>query len=144
MMKYILIITLLFTSVTFGQRGDKIKALKTAHITNALDLTASEAEQFWPIYNAHEEKMAVLRRKERREIFEVIRGGLEQLTDAEANSLIEKGFQLKSTELAYHKELLTNLKGVIPPTKILRLHRAEEEFKRRLLEQLKNRRKNRN
>ena len=30
---------------------EKIKALKVAHITNELDLTSKEAQQFWPIYN---------------------------------------------------------------------------------------------
>jgi len=144
MMKYIIIVTLLFTATTFAQKGERIKALKTAHITNALDLSASEAEKFWPVYNAHEEKMATLRRTERREMFEVVKTGIDQITDAEANALIEKGIQMKTTELEYHKELVANLRGVIPPTKILKLRKAEEEFKRKLLELMKNRRGNRN
>ena len=58
-------IILLFVSIsTFAQLekekgytkkiSEKLKALKVAHITEQLDLTKKEAENFWPIYNAHE------------------------------------------------------------------------------------------
>ena len=34
-----------------------MKALKTAHITDQLDLTSAEAEKFWPIYNEFDAKL---------------------------------------------------------------------------------------
>lgn len=142
-MKTILLIALLFTTTIYGQQKERIKALKTTHISNALNLTSSEAEKFWPIYSAHEEKMLALRQKERREIFMIVKGDVEDLSDAEANTLIEKGINFKTTELQYYKELVANLRGVIPPYKILKLRRAEEEFKRKLLERLKKRREQR-
>jgi len=138
-MKNILLVALLFTSTVYSQGGDRIKAFKTAHITNALDLTSAEAEKFWPVYNAHEEKMMALRRKERREIFQIVKGDMDGLTEKEANDLIEKGIQFKTTELQYFKDLVQNLRGVIPSKKILRLRKAEEEFKRILLERMRNR-----
>jgi len=142
-MRTILLIALLCTTTIFGQHKEKIKALKTEHISNALQLTSSEAEKFWPVYNAHEEKLLTLRQKERREIFMIVKGDVEGLSDAEANTLIDKGINFKTTELQYYKELVANLKGVIPPYKILKLRRAEEEFKRKLLERLKKRREQR-
>jgi len=142
-MKNIILIALLFTSAVYSQGGDRIKAFKTAHITNALNLTSAEAEKFWPVYNAHEEKMTALRRRERREIFQVVKGNMDDLTEKEANALIEKGIQFKTTELQYFKDLVENLRGVIPSKKILKLRKAEEEFKRILLERMKNRQKNR-
>lgn len=142
-MKTILLIALLFTTTIYGQQKEKIKALKTEHISNALNLTSTEAQKFWPVYSAHEEKMLALRQKERREIFAIVKGDVEGLSDAEANTLIEKGINFKTTELEYYKELVANLRGVIPPYKILKLRRAEEEFKRKLFEILKKRRQQR-
>lgn len=139
-MKHILILLLLTTSISFAQRGDKIKSLKRAFITEELDLTSSEAEKFWPIYNAHEDKMEALRKQERQEIFQLLRGNkIETLSDAEANVLIDKGIQFKSQEFEYNKELVQNLKGVIPSKKILMLKRAEQEFKRLLIDKVKGR-----
>ena len=144
-MKYILLFSLLFSTVAYSQPGgERVKAFKTAHITNALDLTSAEAEKFWPIYNAHEEKIAELRKKERLEIFQIVKGDINGLTNEEADAIIEKGINLKQKEFDLHKELIKNLRGVIPSNKIVKLHRAEEEFKRILLNQMKNRPNRRN
>ena len=143
-MKYISILMILFTLSGFAQDGERIKAFKRAHITDALSLTSSEAEKFWPVYNAHEEKMSQLRKRERREVMQILKGDPSSMTEAQANDIIDKGIRLKETELSYNKELIENLRGVIPARKIVRLHKAEEEFKRILLERMKNRRQRRN
>ena len=68
---------------------------------------------------------------------------MDGLTEKEADDLIEKGIQFKTTELQYFKDLVQNLRGVIPSKKIVRLRKAEEEFKRILLERMRNRQKKR-
>lgn len=143
MKKILVIIALIFSVTVFAQRPgkEKIKAFKTAFITEKLDLSQTEAQKFWPIYNEFEKKLESLRQRERTEINEKIKNkGLENLSDAEANKLINTSIVLKEEELAYHKELINNLKGVLPPQKIIKLKRTEEQFKRMLLERLKNRR----
>jgi len=139
-MKNILILLLLIATTASAQRGDKIKAYKTAFISESLELSSNEAEKFWPIYNAHEEKLRTLRKQERKEIFEIIKGDFNSLSDAEANALLEKAISLKEKEFLYQKELIQNLKGILPAKKILKLKRAEEEFKRTLLNKMKNKR----
>jgi len=145
-MKYILLLSLLFSTAAIAQpqQGERVKAFKTAHITNALDLTSAEAEKFWPIYNAHEEKLMQLRKKERQEIFQIVKGDMNGLTNEEADAIIEKGLSFKQTEFNLYKELVNNLRGAIPSKKIVKLHRAEEEFKRILLNRMKNRQNRRN
>ena len=136
---------LLATTLVVAQndRHKKIKALKVAHITEQLDLTPQEAGNFWPIYNASEEKMEAIRKKERKEIMSKIRNGIESLTDAEANELIDKSIALKRQELELYSQLVVDLKGKLPPKKIILLRKAEDDFKRKLLDRFKNRRKNR-
>lgn len=138
-MKHILLIALLFTATAFGQSGERIKAFKRAHITDALNLTSAEAEKFWPVYNAHEDLLTELRKKERQEVFQIVKGNMDGVSDADANLVIEKSLAFKTNELEQHKNFVASLRNVIPPKKILRLHRAEEEFKRILLERMKNR-----
>lgn len=43
-------------------RGEKIEAIKVAYITRELNLTADEAQRFWPVYNEYfkELKKAVM------------------------------------------------------------------------------------
>ena len=85
--------------------------------------------------------MEALRKQERQQIFQSLRGGkIETLSDAEADILIDQGIQFKSQEFEYNKELIENLKGVIPSKKILMLKRAEQEFKRLLIDKVKERR----
>ncbi len=135
-MKNLLLIFLMCSAAVFAQDHDRIKAFKTAHITNELNLTSSEAEKFWPIYNANEEKVHELRRTQRDEILEVLRGNMDNISDERANELLAKGLELEAKKLQYHKELIQNLRGVIPPKKVLRLLKAEETFKRKLLKRM--------
>ncbi len=140
MKKLFFTIALLIATLSFAQHGDKIKAYKAAFITEALDLTAAEAQQFWPIYNEHEDKLMDLRKKERKEIFETINGNVDNLSETEANALLDKVMNIRAKELQYHMELVQKLKGVLPAKKILKLHRAEEEFKKVLLQKVKGKR----
>ena len=59
----IIIVLLLLTSFNFYAQGDnmkekreQIKTMKIAFLTTELDLSSTEAEKFWPIYNTFEEK----------------------------------------------------------------------------------------
>lgn len=138
MKKALILLTLCFTTALVAQgKHEKIKALKVAHITEKLDLTTKEAEKFWPIYNASEEKMYALRKMERYEIMKKIKDDFESLTDTQATALIEKSISIKEKELKAYSELVANLKGVIPPKKIILLRKAEDDFKRQLLERFR-------
>jgi len=145
-MKRLVLLLLIISAGMFAQRPnhEKIKALKTAHITEQLALTSSEAENFWPIYNASEKEIMALRMKERSGgMSKIHKNGIDSLSNKEANAIIDEMLKMKTTELEYRKKLVTDLRGVIPPTKIIKLQRAEESFKRMLLERLKQRRENR-
>jgi hypothetical protein len=102
-----------------------------------LSLTSSEAEKFWPIYNAHDSKITELRRSERRDVGSKLRDGLDTLSNEDANALIDKWLQIESKTLKLRQELVLNLRKVLPPKKIILLRKAEEDFKRRLLERYK-------
>ena len=53
MKRTIFLFLTLLTCVAFGQedKRSQIQAMKTAYITEELDLSTDEAEKFWPVYN---------------------------------------------------------------------------------------------
>lgn len=150
-----LIISVFFISITtFGQRGplrerfqekkEQIKALKVAFITTELNLSPDEAARFWPIFNVFEEKQLEIKRQKLRSILDRTEGNsIDKLSEKDAASLLS---QMENTEEELHqlkKKFVTNLKGVIPSVKILKLKKAEEEFNRKLLQQYLDKRDNR-
>ncbi len=138
-MKKIITILFFISAGLFAQpdRHEKIRTLKIAYITQELSLTSSEAEKFWPVYNDHDFKITELRRSERRDVGSKLRDGLDTLTNEDANALIDKWLQIESETLKLQQELVLNLRKVLPPKKIIRLRKAEDDFKRRLLERYK-------
>lgn len=148
--KYIALLFILFFSVSLMAQNrmkrmdqDKMKAYKIAYITDQLDLTAEEAQKFWPIYNEISNKIENFRRDSRKEIIKEIKdaGGMEDITDAKAFVILKKDIAMKETVLVYEKEMMSKLQQFLSHKKILKLQVAEREFKRKLFNELKKRRK---
>ncbi len=124
-------------------RREKLKAYKTAFITEKLDLSSKEAEKFWPIYNDFEDKMFELKVLKRREAHKQImeQGGIDALKQADAEKLLRKLIQNDQALLDAKKELFSSLKNVISPNKILKLNGVEHEFNKKLLNEFKNKKR---
>ena len=137
--KNILVVLFLLFSTTlmFGQRRpdkEKIKSLKVAYITERLNLTSIEAQGFWPIYNAHEEKMESFREQERSGIYRKIRD-METLNDNEVERLLEDLIVLEESKQNANQQFLKDIQKVISAKKTFLLLKTENGFKRRLLQQ---------
>jgi len=113
---------------------DKIKSLKVAFITERLDFTSKEAQTFWPVYNAYEEKREAMRQREHTQIREKIRNS-ENLSEKEASELIKHYLRFEEEEEELDKNFIESIGKVIPAKKTLLLLRAEYEFKKQLLKQ---------
>ncbi len=137
--KNILVVLFLLFSTTlmFGQRRpdkEKIKSLKVAYITERLNLTSIEAQGFWPIYNAHEEKMESFREQERSGIYRKIRD-METLNDNEVERLLEDLIAIEESKQKANQQFLKDIQKVISAKKTFLLLKTENGFKRRLLQQ---------
>ena len=142
---YILLLVLFTTSV-FSQpnqgKRDKIKALKIAYISEELALTTQEAEKFWPIYNAFEDKQFELQHQKMRAYMSRIESNMEKLTEKEAAQLLA---QIENTEdelFQLKKKYNQDLKIALSAQKIVKLHKTEEQFRKNLLRQFRNKQKN--
>jgi len=142
----ILVFALLFFSSfsTFAQnemkeKREQIKSMKVAFLTTELDLNSSEAEKFWPIYNAFEEKEFELKHLKMRSFIKRYREGKDKITEKEAGFLLN---QMETNEEEFYllrKKFILNLKGILPASKIIKLKKSEEDFNRKLLLQYRNR-----
>ncbi|WP_291285969.1 sensor of ECF-type sigma factor [Flavobacterium sp.] len=141
--KNILPIILFFISFSFYAQNDKtdekrekIKAYKVSFLTTELELTSTEAEKFWPIYNTYDDKQYELRH-------EKMKMYLRKLDDDNISTMSEKeAAALLSQIESADKELYvlrdkynSNLKKILSARKILKLKKSEDDFNRKLLKQ---------
>ena len=140
-MKKIIILLLIFMSTfTFGQNNKKmerIKALRVAFISTKLDLTPEEAQKFWPIFNKFDDEQLELRKQNRLVMFKLKPKNAITISSSEIDKLLEESELIESDLQNNRKQFVKNLKDVISPKKILQLKQLEEDFKNKLIQQLK-------
>ena len=138
MRKYMIIIL----SLAFFQLGisqdrtkamEKIEAQKVAFFTKQLDLSPEESQAFWPVYNKYQEQFRSLR-EGRRPIRKK-----DGISDEEARELINKFFVTEEKELQLKRQMYADLDGILSPKKMVRLHFAEQQFRQKLLDRVKQR-----
>lgn len=137
-----IIITLLFCFKGNAQKQkgrEKIRAFKIAFITEKLDLTQSEAEKFWPIYNAYDKKNIELHREKRFSIKKNIKkvGGIDNLNENTAKELIGKMERLEKKRFNNKMEFRNKIKDIISYKKLLKLEITEHEFNHKLMRKLR-------
>ncbi|MCX6294732.1 MAG: hypothetical protein NTX97_01485 [Bacteroidetes bacterium] len=117
-------------------KKENIESMKIAFITNKLDLTPEEAQKFWPVYNQFNDKLQEMRKKRREEDREA-KKNFDDMTDKETDQLIENNFAFQQKELDLQKEYNVKFKAVLPIKKVAKLYATEEQFKRVLIDKLK-------
>lgn len=136
---FLTIICILFSIIGFSQdepsKKEQIKALKTAFITTELDLTPAEAEKFWPIYNAFEEKHFELRHEKIKSYQNRLEKDLTAISEKEASQMLAKIEAAEDELYQLRKKFNTDIKSVLTSIKIIKLRKAEENFNRKLLKQ---------
>ena len=140
------IIFLLVASLSFSQgfkeKREKVKALKVAYITEQLELTTDEAQKFWPIYNAFDEKQSELRHEKMRAILDRFKpGNVEKLSEKDASNSLAQMEKIEEDLFNLKKKFIKDLQGVISAKKIIKLKKAEEDFNRELLKQMREKRR---
>jgi hypothetical protein len=139
-MKTIIITLALCFSLSVFAQEDKIKSLKIAFITEKLNLTEKEAQQFWPIYNAYDDTVANLKYNEFRKLIFEIRQNSSSMSEERANELLNKSVDIQNKIHSEEAKLIPKLRKIISAKKILALKNAEEDFNRKMLEEFSKRR----
>ena len=99
------------------KKQEKIKALYVAYITQQLDLNAEEAQKFWPVHAQFETDLRA------------VKNDLPELDKQQATLNIKK---------RYHE----NFNRILGTHRCERFFRMDGEFKRKLLDRIRNQRQN--
>ena len=123
-----------------AQSEEQIKQFnqeREIYFTEKLELTESEAEKFWPVYNDfHYRKMKLA--EEERNTFRYCYQNADNLTDKEFIEALEKirglkDEQHKLEQKYYHEKFPT----VLPPRKVMFLYKVEWDFRSHLLRKIR-------
>lgn len=142
MKKYLMIIpALLLMQSVFSQDKEKkhemIESKKIAFITDQLQLSPEESQSFWPVYNQYQNQMRALRDGMERP------KKMKEMTDDDARKTIQQILSVQEKELQLQKQLFIDLDGIIPPTKMVKLHHTERRFREKLLDRMRDKREKR-
>ena len=107
---------------------ERIRAEKVAFLTEQIELTESEAQVFWPIYNQIQ--------KEQREAFEAVhkaykemeKGVQEGKTGKDMEKLVKAYVDAKEQNEGIETKALNKLLKALPAEKVARSYVAEEKF----------------
>jgi hypothetical protein len=109
---------------------EKIKELKTAFFTQELNLDKKKAQQFWPIYNEYESELHKLRKREHRDI-----PNLECITEGDAEDMLDEYVAIEKQDYILKQKLFTDLKEIMTAQEIIKLHKLEDEFHKKLIKE---------
>lgn len=133
--------TLLLTLGMFAQvdgrnhtMQEKVRTQRIAFMTERLQLTAEEAQQFWPVFNEFESEMREIRKDRIR------RPEFMKMSNEEALDFIKKTQELDRKEMELKQSYTEKFLEVLPPQKVAQLDHIEKAFNRELLKMIRERR----
>ena len=117
---------------------ERVRSEKVAFLTSEIDLTESEAQVFWPIYNQIQ--------KEQRETFEAVqkaydamaKGVQEGKSSKEMDKLVKAYIDAKEKGEGVETKYLNKLLKALPADKVARYYVAEEKFRHQQIGRLGN------
>ena len=120
------------------QRMEYYRSMKIAYFTENLALSPEEAEKFWPLYNQHEKEKAELRKNQNLHS-RAFAEKADQLTEEEAEKIIDKHMENRQKELQMDMDFHSELKKILPATKIMKLYITEVRFREHMLREIRER-----
>ncbi len=145
-MKSLLItLTLLISlgAVAQPKRGaERIRKARIEFMKKKLALTPEEEKAFVPLYESMLDELDSLHRYYRQEV-DLRDADLTFMTDTECEKLIHDVQAFKAKELEIMNRYTEAFKKVLPIKKVAMIYKAEFEFKRELVERLRDERRNR-
>jgi hypothetical protein len=124
-------------------KSGEIESLKIAFFTQKLDLSPEEAKVFWPIYNDMQAEQNALRKERFQKMISFKKTTeIDNLSDSQIQSLISSEFEMRQKDLNLEKKYYNKLKSSLPIKTVGKFYRAQEAFKRELLDRFKGRPRN--
>jgi hypothetical protein len=121
---------------------EQIKTQKVAFITQQINLTVEEAQQFWPVYNDYENKKDEIQKK-RHEGIKELRHSKGKLAEKDLEKLADLQVNLKMSEAKLAEDFHVKIKKILPIAKVVKFYEAEFRFSNFLLREMRKKMENR-
>jgi hypothetical protein len=138
----LMLFSVTMASAKSGIKEDKLKAKKVAFFTQKLNLNSDEAEVFWPVYNEFQEQKENLF-DQRKSVHEQFARGLHKMSNSDVEESLDKLVAISKDEASLIETYVGKFKNILPNRKVAQLFIVEEEYKRFLLQQIRNTANNR-
>jgi len=112
---------------SFDSGKDQLKSRKVTLFSNRIGFTPREAERFWPVYNEYSTKLENLKNEQRKVLRQLSKfETMENEKDVKAllDTYVASCIQESTLFQEYYKKFC----AILPPSKVVRLYLAEEEF----------------
>lgn len=120
-----------------GKDREQVERLRIAFLTDELDLSVEESQQFWPIYNTFSDTRDA-KEKTIRKTMRALKD--ETTTEKQVLEAMASVTQLRTEIAVLEQTYITDVMAILGPEKTVKLMHAEKRFKRVLLEKLQERR----
>jgi hypothetical protein len=107
--------------------AEKIRADKKLIVASNMGLTETEAKAFWPVYQAYQDELFLLRQRTIAMINDYA-GAFQAMTDSTAKKLLEEYLTIESLGLKLRQEYLPKFKAVLPDIKVMRYYQIENKI----------------
>ena len=104
-----------------------IQAKRQQIVTNAIDLTDSESQAFWPLYRDWRAAMAGLGDR-KAEIAQRIAEDYDDLSEQESKQMVDEWLRLEGEELKLKKSYLKRFRKILPEKKAARFFQLENKL----------------
>lgn len=117
------------------QRRQQIYNYKIGFITGRIHLTPEQSQSFWPVYNEYDKKKTEIKQK----INKVKKDGFNNFTstDQELNTSVDTFLGLMEQEILLEREYKDKFLKVINIRQLVELYKSEQEFKKLILQKIK-------
>lgn len=119
----------------------QIQSLRKSYITEKLSLQPKQSEKFWPIYNKYRKETSIIY-KSKNDLQNNIK--FKKISETQADSILYSLFDKEKQLIDLKVKMSNDLKSILRPKQILKLKLTEINFKKKLLEHIKKKKKQQN
>jgi hypothetical protein len=106
---------------------EKIRTDKKLLVATNMQLTESEANAFWPVYEAYQVELGKLRDREIK-LIEKFAASYETMSDDMAKNLLDDSLSIDSDHQKLRQSYLAKFRGVLKDTKVARYYQLESKI----------------
>ncbi len=106
---------------------DKIRTDKKLFIATNMELTESEAKDFWPVYDAYQAEIEKLVKREGK-LIEKFAANYETMSDDAAKAILNDALSIDMDHQKLRQSYLSKFRGVLSDKKVARYYQLESKI----------------